>query len=1101
MNTRLSILSLLSIFLIPFHSHGQEYLDLMNDPSAKMFEIQKAANEYFNKVGHGKGTGYIQYKRWEYENISKSYPTGNLSLSGPDKAKKEFDTFNSKNNKFKSTITSTWKCLGPDNINTNNGHYSPGLGRVDRIAVDPNNANILYIGGPTNGVWKSMDGGLNWVSKTDNVGTLGVSSIVIDPLNTNRIYWSTGDGDNNSVNCTGIYISNDAGETWNISGLSFSYTEGVKGRKLIMHPTENNTLLFSSSKGIYKSIDGGTTWVLKQSGDFDDLFYKTDEPQIVYASKVGEFYRSTNSGESFTKVNIELGGRVFIAITAAAPNVVYLMTGKKGIYKSTDKGLTFSFVADHQYTKGYMWHHGTFIVSPNNENLIHTGEFETHKSLDGGYTWTKTSNWIYPNNLYIHCDIHDFVYAGNKLYVCTDGGVSYTTNEGGSWTNLFNSMVALEPYRMTVCKSNPNLHMNGSQDNGIYLFDGNRWDGIYGADGMDCLIDYENTNNKYFAIQDGEVYATGKTVTQPGRGAWLSPLIMHPTNPSVMYFGNENVNKTSDKMESWRIIGSFGSGNINNLVISESNPDYLYASKGAKLWRTVNEGTDWTEISTGLPNKWITRIAVHPDNPLKVAVSVGGYTLGEKVFISNNGGSTWKNYSDQLPNIEARCLAFDNGATDALYLGMDIGIYYIDNNLSSWELYSDGFPLVGVNDLKIHCSTDQIFAASLGRGVWKNTTKNASQFCSAAGGAETQNDWIKNVMLGSINQSSEKQDYTDFTDVYTKLAIGETHTLQVTLNSHSENDKCFAWIDRNNNKEFENTELITFISFNEQHVATATFSLDENVVPGMYTLRIRNQNEESTPNPCGNTIKGEVEDYSVIVEKSNLEYCNASGASGTTSDWIMKVNLNTIDNTSGKSSYSDFTNISTFLNRNNEYTIKVTMNYHWEGKDKCGAWIDFDQNAEFGENEYFEIPVVDVNSHVFETKFTVPSTAKLGITRMRVRSTYNNDLIPCNTTFGEVEDYSVNISTTTSINIGKPDEHKLKVYPNPANSVLNIEFNDLSSGPTRIYIYDIKGQLVYEEQLGYKKYTTITTSSYESGLYFIKIVTNNMAIYDRFVVQ
>lgn len=1071
----------------------------MNDPKANFFEVQKSANEYFKKVGTGKGTGYVQYKRWEHENSSRSYPSGELSLSGPDKAKKEFNLFRKKT-KLKSAEVSTWESLGPDNINENNGHYSPGLGRVDRIAIDPNNENVLYIGGPTNGVWKSVDGGLNWVSKTDDVGALGVSGIVIDPTNTNRIYWATGDGDNNSVNCTGIYISDDAGETWNISGLSFSYTEGVKGRKLIMHPTDNNTLLFSSSKGIYKSLDGGTNWIVTQTGNFDDLFYKTDEPLIVYASKVGEFYRSTNGGESFSKVNVDLAGRVFIALTAAAPDVVYLMTGQKGIYKSTDKGLSFSFVADHKYTKGSMWHHGTFIVSPTNENLIHTGEFETHKSLDGGYSWTQTSAWTYPNDNYIHCDIHDFVYAGTKLFVCTDGGVSFTTDEGNSWTNLFNTMVALEPYRMTVCKSNSNLHMNGSQDNGIYLWDGNRWDGIYGADGMECLIDFENPNNKYFAIQNGSVYATGKSVTQPGEGAWLSPLIMHPTNPSIMYFGNDKVHKTSDGMQSWRIIGSFGQGNVNNLAISESNANYLYASKGARLWRTSDEGTDWIEITNGLPNKWITRIAVHPEDPLKIAVSVGSYTHGEKVYISDNGGSTWDNYSKQLPNIGARCLAFDSGATDALYLGMDIGIYYIDNTMNNWELYSDGFPLVGVNDLKMHYSSHQIFAASLGRGIWKNATKNAPQYCAAAGSTQTQNEWIKNVKLGAINQSSEKQAYTDFTDVFTKLAIGDTHTLEVKLNSHSQSDKCFAWIDSNNNKEFENDELITFGEFNEEHIATAPITIAENIEAGFYTLRIRTQNGETNPSPCGGDIMGEVEDYSVLIEKTVLQYCNAAGANGTGGDWIKNVSVNTINNTSDKSSYTDFTNFSTDLNGGTEYTLEVTLNYHWD-VDKCGAWIDYNQNSEFETEEFIDIPIFNNSAHIYQTKFTVPENAKTGNTRMRVRAVYNNSMVPCNSAFGEVEDYTVNIKTITSVSKEKLVQQKLKVYPNPTSSILNIELLEFANKPAVLHIYNVKGDLIYKEQLGFEKSTKITTSSYIPGLYFIKVTNENTATFNKFVVQ
>lgn len=1100
------VIRFVRVFLLAFILspvvNGQLYLDLMNDPSSNMSDIQNAANDYFSKVGTGKGTGYVQYKRWEHENISKTYPLGNLNVVDPVKAKMAFDSFN-KTIKHKSATISEWKSLGPDNINVNNGHYSPGLGRIDRIAVDPKSNNaILYIGGPANGIWKSVDGGLNWISKTDNIGNRGVSGIVVDHQNSQKVYWATGDGDYNSINCTGILISEDAGESWNMSGLSFPYANNYKGRKLIMHPTDNNELLFSSSRGIYKTINGGQSWILQQSGDFDDIWYKKDEPQIVYASKVGAFYRSINGGASFSKINIELQGRVFIALSDAEPNAVFLMTGRKGIYKSTDKGESFLFVSDHQYTKGEMWHHGTFTVSPSDSKLIHTGEFETHKSLDGGYSWVKTSGWTFPSEDYIHCDIHDFVYSGSRLFVCTDGGVSYSDDEGENWVNLFNTMVALEPYRMGICKTNPNIHMNGSQDNGIYLWDGVRWDGLFGADGMECLIDYINPQNKYFVIQNGTVYAIGKDITQPGAGDWVSPIVMHPTNPSVIYFGNDKVRKTDDAMKTWSVIGSFGTGNVNNLAISESNANYLYASKGARIWKTENEGTLWTDITNTLPNYWITRIAVHPNDPLKVAVSLGGYVPGKKVFMSDNGGATWTNISKQLPNIQARCLAFDDLSSDALYLGMDIGVFYIDNTLSDWELYSDGYPKVGVNDLKINHASDLIFAASHGRGIWKNRTKNALLNCSAAGSESTTKGWITKVSLGSIDNSSQKSSYSDFSDVYTELIIAKSYVLNVTLNDHDSSDTCFAWIDSNNNKEFEPSELITFSSFNEQHQASAAFTISSDIAPGYYSLRIRNQHGDTTPNACGNSIEGEVEDYSVLIKEQLLQYCNAAGASGTGGDWIKNVTINTLNNTSDKSAYSDFTNKATELIPGDEYTIKVTLNYHFE-PDKCGAWIDFNQNSEFEPSELINIPLTDNANHIFLTKFSVPANAETGKTLMRVRVVYNNSLMPCNSIFGEVEDYSVVMKSATSIkNVSnKKVVNQLKVYPNPVKSELNIELLELSAEPLSLHIYNTKGDLMYLKNSALSKQIKVKTDAYPSGLYFIKLVTKNGITYSRFVVN
>ena len=99
---------------------------------------------------------------------------------------------------------------------------------------------------------------------------------------------------------------------------------------------------------------------------------------------------------------------------------------------------------------------------------------------------------------------------------------------------------------------------------------------------------------------------------------------------------------------------------------------------------------------------------------------MAGYSAGLKVYKSTNGGSTWTNISGTLPNLPANCLAYANGSNGALYLGMDVGVYYIDNTLSDWVQFNTGLPNAEVFDLEIQYATSTIKAGTYGRGLWES---------------------------------------------------------------------------------------------------------------------------------------------------------------------------------------------------------------------------------------------------------------------------------------------------------------------------------------------------------------------------------------------
>jgi hypothetical protein len=165
---------------------------------------------------------------------------------------------------------------------------------------------------------------------------------------------------------------------------------------------------------------------------------------------------------------------------------------------------------------------------------------------------------------------------------------------------------------------------------------------------------------------------------------------------------------------------------ILEFTVAPSNTNYIYVllEDSDDILLTKDGGTTWSIISgssKGLPNRQPTFVMVHPTEPERVWVSYSGFASLGKVFYSSSAGATWSNYSEGLPNSPANHLIMDesNLGTLAMYVGTDVGVYYRNSSLTSWQCYrSAAFPNVRVMDLDIHYPTRQLVVGTFGRGVW-----------------------------------------------------------------------------------------------------------------------------------------------------------------------------------------------------------------------------------------------------------------------------------------------------------------------------------------------------------------------------------------------
>ena len=364
---------------------------------------------------------------------------------------------------------------------------------------------------------------------------------------------------------------------------------------------------------------------------------------------------------------------------------------------------------------------------------VMSGGINTWRSANYGVSWTLTSMWNTPAGAYTHADIHalEINPLNNRLYCGSDGGIFYSTDFGSNWIDISSGLQPTQWYRIAGTPGTSSLIIGGTQDEGSNKYTGSATiTHIYGADGMDCMIDYNNNNIMYFSTQSGGLRKStdgGNTSSYiaPTYGDWVTPYMMHPTNPLIIYGGFYNgVWKSTDGGSNWTNTG--GVTWAAELVHGVSNTNIIYATGGTYVVRSANGGSSWTTISGGLPGYSITGIEIDHQDANQVWVTLAGYGAGQKVYKTANASAStvvWTNISGTLPNTVVNCIETDNnGPDDAIYIGTDIGVFYRDATLGDWVPFSNWLPTVLVFDLEIHEAQNLITAGTYGRGLWRSST-------------------------------------------------------------------------------------------------------------------------------------------------------------------------------------------------------------------------------------------------------------------------------------------------------------------------------------------------------------------------------------------
>ncbi|MFA6260999.1 MAG: T9SS type A sorting domain-containing protein [Bacteroidia bacterium] len=643
-----------------------------------------------------------------------------------------------------------WVQRGPGNIG----------GRSRAICIDKNNENILIAGAASGGIWRSEDQGTSWYRTTSDTDFVPATSIVQDIRQGKTQTWYAGSGEIYGSALPGGYIygygvrkSTDGGKSWNRLGTTFSNNPQFDIAFDFVHRLAINTsidsldVVFAATyDGIFRSLDGGQTWVRRRGGSVSGASLWSDvvvtKTGVVYAALSagghGGIWRSTNNG--FTFVNITPAwytqncSRIVMGLAPSDENQVYFVahtpgTGKKSTnfrgdeewnslwkytYKSGDGtgnggewedrsvNIPDNFPGDFgQFItqQGYSMH---VDVKPDNPDVVFLGGTNLYRSTDGFKTANNTSQVggyavgtkrpdykEYPNH---HPDQHGVIFfpsnAGKALSV-DDGGIQLSQNclaEPLIWTSLNNGFVTTQFYTVAIDHSTTSpILMGGLQDNGTQFTASSDYRQPWVMPySSDGSFCFIGTNASeyYVSIQEGRVYRL--LLNSEFKLDQMARLDPKGRNRSKYQFINPF---TPDRNE-WK---------------------RLYIPNGNTLWRNhdvsqipLHPQIDSNAVTTGWEELIQARL---PDSTDEITAITSSLSQNDMIYFGTQKGQLFKlaHASDSNPvavNIRGsnfqngyiNCIATDPTDSNKLYCVFSnyaiLSVFYSNNGGTSWTAIS-----------------------------------------------------------------------------------------------------------------------------------------------------------------------------------------------------------------------------------------------------------------------------------------------------------------------------------------------------------------------------------------------------------------------------
>ena len=657
---------------------------------------------------------------------------------------------------------------------------------IGNIALAPSDENILYVGtGEANifrsslpgvGMYKSLDAGKSFQHiGLENTGT--IARVVVHPKNPNMVYVAASGNEWTYNKDRGVYLTKDGGKTWKNILIENDKSGCID---LVMDPADPNTLYASmwnrirrrwsdpipeDGDHIFKTTDGGKTWKIINKGLPDTkmtgrvgLAISHSNPNVLYAFVDDHNKKRDPKPDEFDSYE----RKVQKVVIGAA------------VYRSNDKGETWekqSEIHDFFRLSGtYGWVFSQVRVNPKNDNEVYVFGTSRAISEDGGKTWKqwdpsdKSSDWIHGDNHAMWFDEEN----PQRVILGNDGGVSTSADGGKKWKNFFDKIPTTQFYTVTYDMQTPFNVFGAVQDEGTmsgsvmntFGMTGDstlrKWIMAPGGEGTQIQVDPINSNivfsstyygrlmksdmSKPDSIQNERIKMFSVGAIDSLRGEWLAGTLMSKFSSKVIYHGLQHLYMSEDAGENWKMISPDLSYHDKSKMgvypyliyhqaitaIAEGDePGFLYAgTDDGRVWLTMDNGTNWKEITKGLPlNKQVAKIFTSTTfGPPYVYLVLNDRRQDNNtpyLYMSVNNGDTWKMISSNLPQAPVNVIIEDPDSANVLYCGTDMGVYISKNIGKSWIAINGNMPVaVAVDDMFIHPRDKKLVIATYGRGVY-----------------------------------------------------------------------------------------------------------------------------------------------------------------------------------------------------------------------------------------------------------------------------------------------------------------------------------------------------------------------------------------------
>ncbi|MBK5260557.1 MAG: hypothetical protein JJE51_13275, partial [Thermoanaerobaculia bacterium] len=559
---------------------------------------------------------------------------------------------------------SAWTPIGP-----------PG-GAAYGLSIDPKDANVLYAGTYSGGVWKSKDGGANWTRLTAQVDET-MNAVAVSPADS-RVVLAAGHA--------GLYRSADAGATWKTVLDQKQQQPAMTG--FAFDPTKPTTVYVSSDSdgfpaGVFKSTDSGATWKAANGGIHTNSrvwgVAVARDASSLWASSSDGVYQSTDAGGTWTNV---LAGKIAHSVATGADGLVLVGTNVDGILRSTD-GKNFAETKIDVKMSGKIVY--AILGSTATPNLFYAAiPNRVLRSTDNGRTWTTFSrgfDWINFRSLALD-EKSGTVWAGSGR-----DGVVKSADKGATWTTGA-GMLSLQVTSLLVDPSSAKRIFAGTTQGGVHRSE-------------DGGVTWELANE---GVDDRSVYS----------------FAAHPSSPGTFLMGtDEGAYRSTDSGTTWTHVKGGCDPVVQNLQFTSTKRVWAHSGRDfCQVIRSDDGGLTWQEVKTPRPDSSMRgyfAFYVDPKSPDHIM-----FNTYRSLHWSTDAGVTWTEATG-IPSTSQIQSIVAGKVPESLFAATNLGIYRSADNGKTWTAAGTATARLNVRRVVVDANSGTIWAGAWSDGILRST--------------------------------------------------------------------------------------------------------------------------------------------------------------------------------------------------------------------------------------------------------------------------------------------------------------------------------------------------------------------------------------------